>query len=191
VLHFVFNRAVFSSYFTPFDSVLQDLKTRSPFRLLDCASPGGDLGEIPDDDSGVPPPHTHTHRLNLFLDPGGMKNWENVHLSGLPTCCVVLTCMQIAYFLGQWPDLGTYSGKSSHYFPRNMDPSFLYPEIASKYTTTDDTTHDVACFVPGATPKILTSECPAPFISPIVDGHVESCIRMCPVQGAYTLEDYT
>ena len=55
---------------------------------------------------------------------------------------------------------------------------------------TDGTTHEVACFVPGAVVEIPQVECPHPFVNPLAIDHVESCIQPCPVQ-AYNDEEYT
>ena len=54
-------------------------------------------------------------------------------------------------------------GQLGIYFPKNMDTTYLYPEMSSAYTHTDGTTYDVECFVPGKAAEVPKVECPHPF----------------------------
>jgi hypothetical protein len=88
--------------------------------------------------------------------------------------------------LGQWPG----DPDASPHFPADASTEFLYPETSTTYTHADGTTHEVACFIPGEAAEVPTVDCPPPFINPISETHVESCIQPCPVQ-AYTDNEYT
>ncbi len=77
----------------------------------------------------------------------------------------------------------------SVYFPPNLALDYLYPEASVTYTQDDGSFLDVACFTPeGAEVQKVT--CPLPFVNPLADDHLESCIQPCPVQ-AYTDDEYT
>jgi hypothetical protein len=71
-----------------------------------------------------------------------------------------------------------------------METTYLFPETSSVYTMPDSTKHNVACHVPGAAKEVAKFECPRPFVNPIADDHIQSCIQPCPVQ-AYTDDEYT
>jgi len=106
---------------------------------------------------------------------------------------------------GQWPvprgnDISTFGvdpeyyyvpyATSSIHFPENVDTAALYPEKSFEYTLFDGTVRDVQCFIPGEAKEAARFGCPQPFVNPIDDNHVESCIQPCPVQ-AYTDEEYS
>jgi hypothetical protein len=103
-----------------------------------------------------------------------------------------------SWLLGQWSGLPDSYGhenyawikKASFYFPEKLDPSFLYPEVSSTYTYAGGHMEEVPCFVPGVTTTIPPIECPHPFVRPIDDSNVKSCVRPCPVQ-AYSDREYT
>jgi hypothetical protein len=46
----------------------------------------------------------------------------------------------------------------------------------------DGTTQEAACFIPGEAAEAPKIDCPPPFVNPISDTNVESCIQPCPVQ---------
>jgi hypothetical protein len=48
----------------------------------------------------------------------------------------------------------------------------------------------VPCYVPGAAAEIPKIDCPHPFVNPLAEDHLESCIQPCPVQ-AYDDGEYT
>jgi hypothetical protein len=74
-------------------------------------------------------------------------------------------------------------------FPPNLAPDYLFPEASVTYTHDDGSFFDVACFAPGVA-EVQKAICPLPFVNPLADDHLESCIQPCPVQ-AYADEDYT
>jgi hypothetical protein len=71
-----------------------------------------------------------------------------------------------------------------------MDTSSLFPNASSTYTDSNGIVHNVPCFIPGEAPDAGEIKCPYPFVNPLADDHLASCIQPCPVQ-AYTDEEYT
>jgi hypothetical protein len=74
-------------------------------------------------------------------------------------------------------------------FPPNLALDYLYPEASVTYTQDDGSILDIACFIPGVA-EVQKVVCPLPFVNPLADDHLESCIQPCPVQ-AYTDDEYT
>ncbi len=75
------------------------------------------------------------------------------------------------------------------YFPPNLDTSALYPEQATAYTFSDETTAEVACFAPGKG-KVIQPPCTFPFVYPVLPEPTSSCVQPCPNQ-AYSKQEYT
>jgi hypothetical protein len=100
---------------------------------------------------------------------------------------------KVSFVLGQVKDtnMNFYLSlkEASVMFPPNIASDYLYPEASVTYTQDDGSFLDVACFTPGVAevPKVI---CPLPFVNPLADDHLESCIHPCPVQ-AYTDNEYT
>jgi hypothetical protein len=74
-------------------------------------------------------------------------------------------------------------------FPPYLALDSLYPETSVTYAKDDGSFLDVACFEPGVA-EVQKGKCPFPFVIPLADDHLESCIQPCPVQ-AYTDDEYT
>jgi hypothetical protein len=77
----------------------------------------------------------------------------------------------------------------STFFPEHVDTTFLYPTTSTTYTGPLGT-HEVPCHVSAAVAEIPKIDCPYPFVNPLAEGHLESCIQPCPVQ-AYDDGEYT
>jgi hypothetical protein len=131
-----------------------------PFRLLECDSPGT------------------TNALSLFDE----DYWTATFWGQFPANSGNIFEIAVAKT--------NYNSQISWLFPPNMETTFLYPEVSSKYTLPDGSTTDVACFVPGEAKETPKIECPFPFVNPVAKDHLESCIQPCPVQ-AYSKEEYT
>jgi hypothetical protein len=99
----------------------------------------------------------------------------------------------IGWGLGFYPEKGpSQCGRPIWGLPVNMDKTYLYPESSSAYTLPSGITVNVQCTIPGDAASTMPQiDCPAPFVNPRADDNVEPCIHQCPIQGAYTLEDYT
>jgi hypothetical protein len=98
---------------------------------------------------------------------------------------------KVSFVLGQVRDTGNpYTKVASLMFPPNLAPDYLYPEASVIYTQDDDGSFlDVACFAPEVA-EVQKVTCRLPFVNPLADDHLESCIQPCPVQ-AYTDDEYT
>ncbi len=79
--------------------------------------------------------------------------------------------------------------KTSFLFPPHLALDYLYPETSVRYMQDDGIFLDVPCFTPGVG-GVQKVACPFPFVNPLADDHLESCIQPCPVQ-AYTDDEYT
>jgi hypothetical protein len=75
------------------------------------------------------------------------------------------------------------------FFPARLATEYLYPEVSVSYTLEDGSLLDVPCFVPKGV-VVQQVDCPFPFVNPLANDHLESCIQPCPVQ-AYTDDEYT
>ncbi len=80
-------------------------------------------------------------------------------------------------------------GMMSVMFPPNLALDYLYPAASVTYTQDDGSFLDVACFTPEVA-EVQKVTCPLPFVNPLADDRLESCIQPCPVQ-AYTDDEYT
>ena len=130
---------------------------RSPFRLLECDSPGGDTDLIPEEDSAI------------------------------------------AFILGQWPanpeviypEHGEFNASVSIHFPANINTDALYPNETVTYTHPTGEQQEVPCFIPNDITMLIDEVvCPYPFVPPLSEYNIESCIQPCPVN-AYTNAEYT
>ena len=101
---------------------------------------------------------------------------------------------KVSFLLGQVkgnaqePGSGREITLSSN-FPPNLALDYLYPEASVTSTQGDGSFFDVACFTPGVV-EVQKVICPLPFVNPLADDNLESCIQPCPVQ-AYTDDEYT
>ncbi len=80
-------------------------------------------------------------------------------------------------------------GQRSNMLPPHLALDYLYPETSVRYMQDDGSIFDVACFEPGVV-EVQKVTCPFPFVNPLADDRLESCIQPCPVQ-AHTDDEYT
>jgi hypothetical protein len=97
----------------------------------------------------------------------------------------------IAFLLGQSRQSSKHPvfGTSSIYYPFDMADGFLYPEVSSMYVSVDGKEYESSCFVPRKASAVAKADCPYPFVNPIDENHLQSCIQACPT-AAYTNEEY-
>jgi hypothetical protein len=98
---------------------------------------------------------------------------------------------KVSFVLGQVKDKGdrTVTDTVILMFPPHLALDSLYPETSVSYAKDDGSFLDVACFEPGVA-EVQKVKCPFPFVNPLADDHLESCIQPCPVQ-AYSDDEYT